>query len=392
MKRLCFITQRYGLEVNGGAELLCRQFAELLAKDYDVTVLTTKAIDYMTWKDEYPEEKETLNSVHVIRFSVESPRDQNEFNAINSAFLSGQFTNENQELEWVKKQGPYVPKLLQYLKKNHNSYDVFLFMTYLYYPTVLGVREVFEHAIVIPTVHDEPFLRMNIYKDVFLKPKAILYNTEEEKELAESKFHNGFIKNDIGGAGVTIPVNTNKDLFQNKFKVSDYILYVGRIDEGKNCHKLFRFFKEFKKRNACDTKLVLIGKPVIPIPKNPDIISLGFVSDEDKFNGIAGSRLLVLPSEYESLSMVVLETFALQRPVLVNGKCEVLKAHCKKSNAGLYYENYYEFEATLNYMLSHQQICELMGKNGKIYVTEHYQWKSIINKLEGLINYVCGGV
>lgn len=69
-KKICCVVQRYGMEVNGGAELHCRQISERLTPFYDVEVLTTKAIDYMSWKDEYSEDEEILNSVKVRRFSV----------------------------------------------------------------------------------------------------------------------------------------------------------------------------------------------------------------------------------------------------------------------------------------------------------------------------------
>ena len=43
-RKLAFVVQRYGLEVNGGAELLSRQLVEHLQQQYDIEVLTTKAI------------------------------------------------------------------------------------------------------------------------------------------------------------------------------------------------------------------------------------------------------------------------------------------------------------------------------------------------------------
>lgn len=391
MKKICLVVQRYGLEVNGGAELQCRQFAERLAENYEVTVLTTKAVDYMTWKDCYSETESYLEGVHIVRFSVEKERNINRFNEINKLFLEGKFQREEQEQQWIDEQGPYVPELIDYLEKNKENYDAFLFFTYLYYTTIRGIQAVAEKAILIPEAHDEPFLKMNAYHQLFYKPKAIFYNTLEERELVECKFQGLSVRNDIGGVGVEIPEHIEPVLFKKKYKLDAYIVYVGRIDQGKNCDILFEFFKNYKKRNPGNLKLVLMGKSVIEVPKHEDIINLGFVSDEDKFNGIAGAKLLILPSEFESLSMVVLEAFSLKVPVLVNGKCEVLKGHCIKSNGGLFYQGYLEFESCLNYMISHPEECEVMGINGKKYVDKNYRWDIIINRLEQLISYVTEG-
>src|SRR6185369_4556856 len=90
-----------------------------------------------------------------------------------------------------------------------------------------------------------------------------------------------------------------------------------------------------------------LGKAVIPVPSHPRIRSLGFVSDEDKFDALAAADLLIMPSPYESLSMVALEAWALGKPVLANGRCDVLRGQCARSSGGLYYENFDEFAEAL---------------------------------------------
>lgn len=390
-RKICFVVQRYGIEVNGGAELLCRQLAEkMVPLCASVEVLTTKAIDYISWKDEYKEDVEEINGVIVRRFSVEKPRVRKEFDEINGRFLTYGIA-QSEEQEWIEKQGPLTPQLIEYIKKNREVYDVFLFSTYLYYPTVMGVREVAEKSIVMPNAHDEPFLRMKIFDNVFMLPRAFFFNTEEEKKLVHRKYKNSDISWDIGGAGVTLPEQLNPMDFKEKYKLDNYIVYVGRIDEGKKCHVLFDYFMRYKKENDNDLKLVLIGKPVIEIPKQKDIVSLGFVSEQDKFDAIAGAKILVLPSEFESLSIVVLEAMSVKTSVLVNGKCTVLKGHCIKSNGALYYLNYGEFEGCVNYFLSHEKTVEIMKQNAWKYIEENYKWDVITRKLCNLIEGVVDG-
>ncbi len=382
--KICFVVQRYGLEVNGGAELLCRQLAENMLRFYEVEVLTTKAIDYMSWKDEYSADEETINNVMVKRFAVKQNRNTREFDLINGRFLNGQM-NSSEEMDWIEKQGPFVPAMIEYLKKHQYDYKVIIFFTYLYYPTVIGIKNIDQKCIMMPMAHDEPYLRMQIFDDVFLKPDAFYFNTEEERKLVHRKYHNEQIPSDIGGAGVDVPAQVAAEEFYQKYGVSNYIVYVGRIDEAKNCQELFNFFLEYKKRNPGNLKLVLMGKSVIPVPKHDDIISLGFVSEEDKFNGIAGAKALVLPSKFESLSIVVLEAMYLSTPVIVNGACPVLKSHCINSNGAFYYNTYFEFEGEMNYLKEHPDVVEIMTQNAKQYVENNYQWDAITEKLYHLI-------
>lgn len=387
-RKVCFIVQRYGLEVNGGAELHCRQLAEHLSPFAEVHVLTSKAVDYTTWADVYESDEEDIHGIRVHRFGVSQERDVEKFNKMAENLDTGVVLTNAEEQNWVDEQGPMVPELTAYLKEHKDDYDAFIFFTYLYYPTVMGVREVAEKAIVIPTAHDEPYLRLRIFENVFRKAKAFLYNTEEERRMIHKKFYNHVAKSEIGGVGVDVPTDVNAERFKEKYGLDQYVVYVGRIDIGKNCHELFNDFVAFKNKYPSDLKLVLMGKEEIPVPEREDIVSLGFVNDEDKFDGISGAKALVLPSKYESLSMVVLEAFTQKVPVLVNGFCEVLKAHCMKSDGGFYYNNQQEFIEYLQYMLEHPDISRKMGENGAVYVEQNYQWKVIVDKLRYLIEYV----
>lgn len=377
------------MEVNGGAELLTRQLAERMTGSYDVHVFTSKAIDYMTWADEYDKDEEVLNGVTVHRFSVAKQRVQDEFDAINGRFLSAGLTSEEEE-EWLKAQGPYVPDLIDEIRDKKDEYDVFLFCTYLYYTTVMGIREVADKSIVLPFAHNEPFLRMKIYDPVFKTPAAFLFETDEERKLIRSKYCNYRIPFKFGGAGVDVPDDVSADRFKAKYGLEDYIIYVGRIDEGKNCPELFDFFARYKKAHPSDLKLVLLGKPVIKIPDDKDIVSLGFVSEQDKFDGVAGAKVLVLPSKFESLSIVVLEAFSLKIPVLVNSECAVLKGHCDKSGGGFAYNSYHGFESKLLQLLRHDEMRADMGLKGYEYVGKNFNWNTIIRKLSALVEFVAG--
>ena len=385
-KRIALVNQRYGLEVNGGSELYCRQLAEKLKEIYDVDVITTCALEYTTWENYYPEGVSEINGVRVIRFKSDRTRTQKSFDIISSKVFGTPHTDE-EEQAWIDAQGPFSHDAVEYIKTHASEYHVVIFTTYLYYLTARGLADgTIKNAFHIPTAHDEPPIYLRHYKSVFENPKGIIYLTPEEKVFCEKTFNVSHIPSIVTGAGVDIPDDSALIDVKERYGLDNYIIYAGRIDESKGCGTLFKYFREYKKRVGGDVKLVLIGKSVMDIPKTDDIISLGFVTTEEKFSLIKASKLLVLASEFESLSMVVLESMVYGRPVLVNGKCNVLKGHCRRSNAGLYFENYFEFEGALKYLLTHDDECAVMSENGKRYIDENYRWNIIIDRTKALID------
>jgi len=398
--KVCFVVQRYGYEVNGGAEAYTREVAEHMAclPGYEVSCITTCAIDYVTWKNEYEPGETVINGVKVERFETEAERDEEKFNALCGKVLgaaaAGEPLSREKEEDWMNKQGPYCPEIPKRLREVKDDYDVFVFVCYLYYTTYFGLPEVKEKAVFIPTAHEETPIHLGIFKNMFDLPAAFYYNTVEEKELTNKLFPSSLGKPDNGGkggVGVEVPDGVDVEKFKSKYGLDNFMLYIGRIDENKCCPELFKYFLEYKKRNPnSNIKLVLMGKEIIEVPKNPDIISLGFVSEEDKFSGLAASDFLVLPSKFESLSIVVLEAMKMKRPVLVSADCPVLKGHARRSNAGLFYSGYLEFEGCVNYLTSHKKETNLMGDNGEIYVDRDYSWDSIMAGYDKLLKEVKG--
>lgn len=387
-KKIAIINQRYGLEVNGGSELYSRQIAERLIAKYDVEVLTSCAVEYVKWSNYYNEGVEQINGVTVRRFKTLHEREPKVFSALDSMMLSNPHIEEEISEQWIEHMGPYCPDLVEYVDKHQDEYEAIIVVTYLYYTAVKSIVRIKNKAIFIPTAHQEPFIHFDMYKKVFGAADAYVFLTDEEKDLVHSIFHNENVPYEVMGVGVEVPEVVDSDRFKKKYNLDNYLIYVGRIDEGKDCPRLFKYFLEYKRRVKSDLKLVLMGKAVCDIPKSPDIISLGFVSEEDKFDGIKGAKALILPSKFESLSISVLEAMTLSVPVIVNGICDVLKGHCVKSNGGLYYKNYFEFEGCINYMMEHPEEYAIMCKNARKYVEDYFQWDDIMKKFDRIIERV----
>ena len=173
---IAFVIQRYGSEILGGSEYHCRLIAERLAERHQVEVLSTCARDYITWTNEYPEGTDRVRGVTVRRFANAHPRDIEAFNRYSDWIFDHPHSRED-ELRWLEQQGPWCPALLEYLERHHRTYDALIFFTYLYAPTVLGLRVAPEKSILVPTAHDEPAIHLGIYREMFSLPAAVAYNT-----------------------------------------------------------------------------------------------------------------------------------------------------------------------------------------------------------------------
>lgn len=386
--KLAFVVQRYGLEISGGAELHCRYIAEKLHRSHEVEVLTTCASDYITWKNHYPKGVSFVNGILVRRFNVSKKRNPIRFGQIQNKVFYHHHTIED-ELLWLKEEGPYCPSLINFINKNPNLYDFFIFFSYRYYQSYYGIKAVPRKSILVPTAEKDGAVELSIFKELFNLPRAIIYNSHEEKRLIQAHSNNYPVPSDIVGVGSKIPAWIRKERFREKYQINfPYIIYIGRIDENKGCKELFDFFIQFNKETKNPLHLIMIGKSIIEIPQHPNIHHFGSLSDEDKFSALASSEFLIMPSYYESLSMVLLEAWAIEKAALVNGNCDVLKGQCIRSNGGLYYKNYQEFKELMLILLEDKELQGILARNGKKYYDDNYELEKIINKYERMLAYL----
>lgn len=421
--KIGFVIQRYGTEVLGGAEYLCRVVAERLAPRHQVEVLTTCARDYITWKNEYPEGADRVRGITVRRFANARTRDIEEFNRY-SDWIFNNPHSRNDEIEWLTQQGPWCPPLIEYLQRHHSSFDALVFYTYLYAPTVLGLKIDPARSVLVPTAHDEPAIRLGIFKEVFSLPAGLVYNTDAERRFVRANFNVRAITEEVVGIGVDIPRTTDESVasapagdeqtvavevsedpegdvlfneesphfrthlahkgetFRRRHRLhGPFALYGGRIDAGKGCEELIEYFSTYVKEGAEGT-LVLMGVKMMPIPDEPFIRFAGQLPDQERSHAVEAATVVVVPSPFESLSIIALEAFAAGTPVLVNARSEVLVDHCRQSNAGLYYADRDEFVECLRLLMSDERLRINMGRNGREYVRRNYRWDIVVQKYE----------
>ncbi len=383
--KLAVVVQRYGAAVSGGAELHARYIAEHLARHVEVEVLTTCARDYITWRNELPPGTETVNGLTVHRFPVDHERDVLVFARRSDRVFTRRHSHAD-EIAWLESEGPTSTSLLQRVQASRQAYDYFIFFSYRYHHAYYGAQAVHDRAILVPTAERDNTIGLAIFAPVFRGVRAVMYNSPEERAMITAASGNGHVPGTVVGVGSEITDDPQPDRFREKFGVtSRFAVYVGRIDENKGCKELFAFFLGSLAALPRGLDLILIGNPILPIPSHPRIRHLGFLSDQDKFDALSAADLLIMPSYYESLSMVALEAWALARPVLANGRCEVLRGQCIRSGAGLYYEDQAEFVETLRAIADNRWLNASLGANGQEFFRRHYAWPIIERKYLDMI-------
>ncbi len=386
--KLAIVVQRYGADINGGAELHARYIAERLAPHADVRVLTTCARDYVTWRNDLPPGPDTINGVAVERFPVVRERDELDFGR-RSTHVFTRRHSLNDELEWLDSEGPASPELVRRLTARPDEFDFVVLFSARYYHAFHGARALPDRAVLVPTAERDPALGLALFGPIFRGVRAIMYNSCEERALINGVSSNERVPGVIVGVGSEIPDTVDAGRARQKFALDEpYVIYVGRIDTNKGCAELFDFFIRYVDGHPWPPTLVLIGTPVLAIPAHPRIKHLGFVDDQDKFDAIAGATALVMPSYYESLSMVALEAWALGTPVIANARCDVLLGQCLRSNAGLYYANDAEFAGVLDTILGDRALAAVLGRNGRDYFQRHYSWPVIERKYLDMFAYL----
>ncbi len=424
--KIAFIVQRYGTEILGGSEYHCRLIAERLAQRHHVEVLTTCAQDYITWKNEYTEGSDRVRGVTVRRFANSRTRDIHTFNRYSEWIFNNAHSRED-EMEWLRQQGPWCPPLLEYIERNQQQYDVLIFFTYLYAPTVMGAKIAPQKSILVPTAHDEPAIHLDIYKELFSLPAGLAYNTEVERRFLTTHFSIRAIEEETIGCGVELPhaqeyprehparpgeaddaaddqavvedasptfrphLAQRGSMFRRRHRLHGPIaLYGGRIDPGKGCEELIEYFSTYV-QDGGDASLVLMGVKLMPLPEEPFIRFAGYLPDQERVQALEAATVVVVPSPYESLSLLALESFAVGTPILANARSEVLVEHCRKSNAGLYYADRDEFVEALKVLMADPRLRARLGRNGRDYVRTNYRWDVILTKYERMFTQLRPG-
>lgn len=369
-RTVAVVTQRCGEGVIGGAESYALQLARWLRQDHRVEILTTCARDYRRWRNHFPPGVEEADGLTIRRFEVMGERYWwlfGKFSGLLFAFQRHLGTPRWIEFLWLRLQGPYAPDLVEYIARNRDRYDVFIFCTYLYYPTVRGLPAVADKSILIPTAHDEPAIRFGMFRELFQLPRAFIFLTETERELVHRLFDNRHIPSVVAGAAVEICDEGGRD--------EGFLLYIGRVEVGKGCVELFDFCRR------AGVELVVIGPAQIKIPDH--VRYLGEVGETEKGALLSQCRAVVVSSMLESLSIVALEGWARGKPVVARVPSPIadLVLEC---GGGVVYRSFEEFQEVVT------RLDAQAGTRGRRLVRERYTSEAVARRWGRALQWVVG--
>ncbi|MGI0027628.1 MAG: glycosyltransferase family 4 protein [Nitrosopumilaceae archaeon] len=387
-KKIIFVTPWYGKDATGGAELQCRTLAENLKNArFNIEIYTSCSKQFhSSWINDFKPEKYYENGLLVKRFKVDK-RDSDLFNSLNSTILSNSpHLNEDEELAYFKN-SINSKDMMNEIKNDSES--LFIFIPYLYGTTFFGCQIHPERSIMIPCLHDENYAKMSLMKRAISQVRAISFNSASEKDFVGSLLEK-LPHNSILGEGIDIPNKTTDPIsFKKKYNLKEFILYAGRKENGKNTPLLVKYFTKFLENNNTDLKLVLTGKGDVSIPDqySKNILNI-YLSSEELHDAYSAATLFCLPSIHESFSRVIMESWLHKTPVLVNADSLVTKDFCLKSDGGLYFTNYDEFEECIKYYLENPEIRKKLGENGQNYVSTNFNWNKIISVYTEFFNSI----
>lgn len=380
--KLAFVIPWFGLDIPGGAEAECLNTASHLHQaGVPVEVLTTCIKEFRSdWSVNYHARgTETIRGITVRRFPVEQ-RDTDVFNQINARLMNRQSIAAEEETVFLREM-IRCDALIQWIERHQDGY-AFLYIPYMFTTTYRGVLAAPRQAVLIPCLHDESYAYLGIYQPMFARARGVVLHTPAERSLAQRLFalRDGAAR--LLGEGVDTQLVADPVRFKRKYHLDRFLLYAGRKDAGKNVPLLVDYFCRYKDLFPSDLKLVLIGDGSVPIPTSHerDVIDLGFVPVQDKCDAYAAALALCQPSLHESFSLVIMEAWLAERPVLVHERCPVTRDHCLASNGGLFFESFTDFVGCLDYMQENDGRARKMAQNGRRYVLANYSWDHIVKK------------
>jgi glycosyltransferase involved in cell wall biosynthesis len=381
--KIAVVVPRYGMDAIGGAENQSQGFAEEMARrGHHMEVWTTCASDHFTWKNDTPPGRSELNGVTIHRFPI-TGRDAERQREIEYKIITTGTLNKEEQYDWLKSAAHSAP-LLQHIAEHAPEFDAVVALPYASPLAHYAAWASPDNFVFWPCLHDEPYAYMEPVHLLLERVWGVMFNAPEEGELALKKLKIRPRRSAVLGEGVILPDTPAAN--GNRHKAAQpYIVYVGRLEAGKNLLLLYDYMRRYAEKGG-PVKLVMMGKGPLEPPDHPAFDYRGFVSDEEKAFLCSNALALCQPSLNESFSLVIMESWLAGRPVLVPEECDVTREHVRRSKGGLYFYSADEFGGALDWLLDNSKMASQMGQNGRRYVLENYTWTAVAQRFERILS------
>ena len=416
--KFAFITPRYGADITHGAEHACRLLAQQVSERHDVDVLTTCAGDPQSWKNEYAEGPDRVRGVLVRRFAVSQTHDRDSFRQLTDRLLAAP-RSRAEELEWVRRLGPWSPALLEFLKRQHRTYDALVFFALMHPTTVHGLEIAPERSVLFPYLQLDPALRFALWKDLLLSVRGVGFFSATERRLARAYLRVTPPFEEIVGIGIDPPPQQayprhqqdpadapalDEELPQDAETVAAPVylegrgvpfrrrhrlygplaVYSGRVEPDNGCEEMLDYFHSYAETDG-DTALVLMGVKMMKVPDERYLHMPGVLPDRDRMVAYEAADVTIAPASDDLLAQPLLESLAVGTPVLASARNAAAVEHCRRAGGGLYYANREEFVEALRMLTTDSRLRERLGESGRAYVKQNYRWEPVLGRFDRLV-------
>lgn len=342
-------------------------------------MFTTCATDNIDWRNDVEPGTEHMGPVVVRRYPLR-PRDVDLFHDLDHQMRSGYDLGDDMELIWLRN-GASSEELEDELYSRADDYDAILALPYLFGTTYFAFETCPEKCIVIPCLHDEPAAHTRFVQRMLTQTRGIIFNSDAEARLAQ-RIVPTLAPSATVGVGVDHPAASPRA--RQKKDARPSILYVGRREVHKNYPLMLDYFMRYKARRPGDLRLVLAGgSGDQQLPDREDISEVA--PDWDTLSFYRDATIFCHPGLNESFSIVLLQAWLAECPAIVHAECDVTREHCERSNGGLWFRSYPEFEEIVDRLLSTPELRSTLGRNGRSYVEREYSWDVVLRRFDAAL-------
>jgi len=382
--RLGLVVPRYGEEVVGGTEQWLRMLCEHLVamKGWPVEVFTTCARSAATWADELTPGTTVENGVCVHRYRVRSGRDPRYLALYDTIRHDPAAVPDALAHRFVDLVGPVCPDAVDAAARS--DCDLVAITPYLYWPAVHGAARLGRRVIFHGAAHDEPELHLPIMRGVYQAVGGFAFNSDSERTLVERLFRVSHLPSSvIGNAVVQSPGDADAARLALGLGPDErFVLCLGRIERGKGSHVLAELWRLYRARRPGAPRLVFMGPVHEALESDDDVVVVGQQPEAVKWGVLRACDLVVTPSVWESFSLVILEAWLAGVPVVVNRRCEATVEHCERSQGGLWFTDYGDFEVVMDRLLADDGLRARLAANGRTYTEHHFSWPAVVERYE----------